>query len=120
MGKSYALIASAFVFTVMAPLATVAYTQTDVNFCTPDALRLCFAAIPDATVSPSVLPKTKGNLAPPAPSCLVVHAAQASTANPRQLFGILISGNSELRLCHLKRTFGQSSRGQCGQCSRQM
>ena len=25
MGKSYALIASAFVFTVMAPLATVAY-----------------------------------------------------------------------------------------------
>ena len=46
MGKSYALIASAFVFTVMAPLATVAYTQADVDACTPDALRLCFSAIP--------------------------------------------------------------------------
>jgi hypothetical protein len=46
MGK---LSAIAFMITIMAPLSAVAYTQTDADACTPDAMRLCWNAIPDAT-----------------------------------------------------------------------
>lgn len=38
----------AFIVTVMSPLPALAYTQEDVNACTPDVMRLCMSAIPDA------------------------------------------------------------------------
>ena len=79
MGKSYALIASAFVFTVMAPLATVAYTQADVDSCTPDALRLCFAAIPDANRVALCLAQNKRQLSP---ACTIVFSrARGASVN---------------------------------------
>ena len=42
------LSAIAFIITIMAPLPAVAYTQTDADACTSDAMRLCWNAIPDA------------------------------------------------------------------------
>ena len=42
------VIASAFVFSAMAPLTASAYTQADADACMPDAFRLCSGAIPDA------------------------------------------------------------------------
>jgi hypothetical protein len=41
------LIALAFMLTVAAPLAAVAYTQEDIEACTPDAMRLCQQAFPN-------------------------------------------------------------------------
>ena len=41
------LIAIAFVLTVAAPLAAVAYTQEDIAACTPDAMRMCQQAFPN-------------------------------------------------------------------------
>ena len=35
------LIAIIFVLTVAAPLPAIAYTQEDIDACTPDAIRLC-------------------------------------------------------------------------------
>ena len=46
MGK---LCAIAFIITIMAPLPAAAYTQNDADACTPDAMRLCWNAIPDAS-----------------------------------------------------------------------
>jgi hypothetical protein len=40
--------AIALVLTMMAPLSAIAYTQEDADACTPDAMRLCQKAIPDA------------------------------------------------------------------------
>ena len=37
----------ALVVTVMSPLSALAYTQEDVNACTPDVMRLCMSAIPN-------------------------------------------------------------------------
>ena len=45
MGKFSAI---AFVITITAPLPAIAYTQSDADACTPDAMRLCWSAIPDA------------------------------------------------------------------------
>jgi hypothetical protein len=41
------LIAIAFVLTVAAPLPAIAYTQEDIEACTPDAMRLCQQAFPN-------------------------------------------------------------------------
>ena len=41
------LIALAFMLTVAAPLSAVAYTQEDIQACTPDAMRLCQQAFPN-------------------------------------------------------------------------
>ena len=41
------LIAIAFMLTVVAPLPAIAYTQEDIEACTPDAIRLCQQAFPD-------------------------------------------------------------------------
>ena len=43
MGKFSAI---AFVITIMAPLPAIAYTQSDADACTPDAMRLCQQAFP--------------------------------------------------------------------------
>jgi hypothetical protein len=37
----------AFIVTLMSPLAAIAYTQEDVDACTPDVMRLCMSAVPD-------------------------------------------------------------------------
>ena len=42
--------AIAFIITIMVPLPAVAYTQTDADACTADAMRLCWNAIPDASL----------------------------------------------------------------------
>ncbi len=41
------LIAIAFMLLIAAPLPALAYTQEDVEACTPDAIRLCQDAFPD-------------------------------------------------------------------------
>jgi len=43
------LSAMAFIVTIVAPLPPIAYTQADADACTPDAMRLCQNAIPDAS-----------------------------------------------------------------------
>ena len=43
------LNAVAFIIVITAPLSALAYTQEDAAACTPDALRLCQNAIPDAS-----------------------------------------------------------------------
>lgn len=55
----------ALLITVMAPLPAIAYTQEDVQACTPDVMRLCLGAIPDA-----------GRVT----QCLVQHKQQLSAA----------------------------------------
>ncbi|HEX3708585.1 MAG TPA: hypothetical protein VHV56_01725 [Pseudolabrys sp.] len=45
MRKQFSAIA--FIIVTMAPLSALAYTQEDADACTPDAMRLCQAAIPD-------------------------------------------------------------------------
>ena len=54
-----------FIVTIMAPLSAIAYTQEDADACTPDAMRLCQEAIPDA-----------GRVA----ACLVQNKKQLSSA----------------------------------------
>ena len=84
MGKfAYAVIASAFVSTATAPLPASAYTQADADACTTDAFEFALARFRMRAVLPSALPKTNDNSAQPAPVCLVVHVAQALTANLR-------------------------------------
>ena len=40
-------ILAAFMLTVAAPLPAIAYTQADIEACTPDAMRLCQQAFPN-------------------------------------------------------------------------
>jgi hypothetical protein len=40
------LIAMAFVLTISATFPAIAYTQADIDACTPDAMRLCQQAFP--------------------------------------------------------------------------
>ena len=54
--------AIAFITTIMAPLPAVAYTQEDANACTPDAMRLCWNAIPDASRVTQCLVQNKQEL----------------------------------------------------------
>jgi hypothetical protein len=61
MGK---LSAIAFIITIMAPLPAVAYTQENAHACTPDAMRLCWNAIPDASRVTQCLVQNKQQLSP--------------------------------------------------------
>jgi len=54
----------AFIITIMAPLPAVAYTQTDADACTADAMRLCWNAIPDASRVTQCLVQNKQQLGP--------------------------------------------------------
>ena len=56
--------AMAFIVTIMVPLPAVAYTQADADACTPDALRLCWHAIPDASRITQCLIQNKQQLSP--------------------------------------------------------
>jgi hypothetical protein len=61
MGK---LSAIALIITSMTPLPVVAYTQNDADACTPDAMRLCWNAIPDASRITQCLVQNKQQLSP--------------------------------------------------------
>jgi hypothetical protein len=56
------LIAIAFMLTVAAPLSAVAYTQADIEACTPDAMRLCQQAFPNESRVVLCLVKNKRQL----------------------------------------------------------
>ena len=58
------LSAIAFMITFMAPLPAVAYTQEDADACTPDAIQLCWNAIPDASRITQCLVQNKQQLSP--------------------------------------------------------
>lgn len=59
MGKLGAIAVAA---TIIAPLSAMAYSQEDVNACTPDVMRLCLSAIPDATRVTQCLVQNKPRL----------------------------------------------------------
>jgi len=61
MGKFSAI---AFIITIMAQLPALAYTQNDADACTPDAMRLCWNAIPDASRISQCLVQNKHQLSP--------------------------------------------------------
>jgi len=56
--------AIAFIITIMVPLPAVAYTQTDADACTADAMRLCWNAITDASRVTQCLAQNKQQLSP--------------------------------------------------------
>jgi hypothetical protein len=56
------LIAVAVLLTVAAPLPAIAYTQADVQACTPDAIRLCQQAFPSESRVILCLVKNKRQL----------------------------------------------------------
>jgi hypothetical protein len=63
------LSAVAFIVTIMGPLPAIAYTQEDADACTPDAMRLCQNAIPDASRVALCLVQNKRQLSP---ACTIV------------------------------------------------
>ena len=65
----FKLSAIAFMVTIVAPLPAIAYTQEDANACTPDAMRLCQDAIPDASCVALCLVQNKRQLSP---ACTIV------------------------------------------------
>jgi hypothetical protein len=56
------LIAAAFVLTIAATLPAAAYTQADIDACTPDAMRLCQHAFPSQSGVVLCLIKNKRQL----------------------------------------------------------
>ncbi len=70
------LCAVAFCLAMMAPRPAVAYTQADA--CTPDAFRLCGAAIPDATQVKQCLEHNKRQLSP---ACKIVFSRPETAAD---------------------------------------
>jgi hypothetical protein len=56
------LSALALIVMITAPLPALAYTQEDADACTPDAMKLCQAAIPDANRVRDCLVQNKRNL----------------------------------------------------------
>ena len=73
----------AFILMITAPLPAIAYTQEDADACTPDALRLCQQAIPDAGRVTLCLVQNKRQLSP---ACTIVfqrpRAASAAREHP--------------------------------------
>jgi hypothetical protein len=67
--------AIASLMTILAPLPANAYTQADVDACTPDAFRLCQDAIPDAARVKQCLTEKKDLLSP---ACKIVFSRPAS------------------------------------------
>ena len=56
------MILAAFMLTVAAPLPAIAYTQADIEACTPDAMRLCQHAFPSESRVVLCLVKNKHQL----------------------------------------------------------
>jgi hypothetical protein len=65
---------------IMAPLPAVAYTQSDADACTPDAMRLCQHAIPDPDRVTQCLVQNKQDLSP---ACKNVFSRPVSAARER-------------------------------------
>jgi hypothetical protein len=63
------LCAIVSLITIIAPLPAIAYTQQDADACTPDAMRLCQDAIPDASRVAQCLVQNKRQLSP---ACKIV------------------------------------------------
>jgi hypothetical protein len=84
--RKLACAAGAFVFAAIAPLPAIAYSQADVDACTPDVMRLCLSAIPDATRVTLCLAQNKRQLSP---ACTVVfnrpRGASADQERPRAI-----------------------------------
>jgi len=59
----------ALIVSAISPLPALAYTQEDVNACTPDAMRLCMSEIPDEGRVARCLVQNKHQLSP---ACTVV------------------------------------------------
>ena len=71
----------AFIVMMSAPLPAMAYTQEDADACTPDAMRLCQQAIPDATRITQCLVQ---NLRQLSPACTqAFHRIRAASARER-------------------------------------
>lgn len=71
---------------ITAPFPAIAYTQADADACTPDVMRLCQQAIPDASRVTLCLAQNKTQLSPP---CTTVfnrpYAASAARERPANL-----------------------------------
>ena len=76
------LSAIAVMLTIAATLPASAYTQADVDACTPDAMRLCSAAMPEESRVASCLVKNKQQLGA---ACMAVfnRSRAASTSRER-------------------------------------
>ena len=74
--------AIAFIAMIMAPLPAIAYTQEDANACTPDAMRLCQNAIPDASRVALCLVQNKRQLGV---ACAIVFNRPRSARADREL-----------------------------------
>ena len=71
------LSAAAVIVLMMSPLPAFAYTQADADACTDDAMRLCQAAIPDASRVGQCLAQNKRNLSP---ACKIVFSRPRTAA----------------------------------------
>ena len=73
----------AVIATIMAPLPAIAYSQEDVEACTPDAMRLCMHAIPSASRVTECLVQNKKQLSA---ACTIVfnrpHGVTAERERP--------------------------------------
>jgi hypothetical protein len=74
------------IVSAMTPLPALAYTQDDVNACTPDVMRLCMNEIPDEGRVARCLVQNKHQLSP---ACTVVfnrpRAANAERGRPAKV-----------------------------------
>jgi hypothetical protein len=80
------LSALALLVMIMAPLPALAYTQEDADACTPDAMKLCQAAIPDVGRVTDCLIQNKRGLSA---ACAAVmnrpHDASVARDNPQNI-----------------------------------
>ena len=76
------LSAVAGILTIMSsPFPAIAYTQADADACTPDAMRLCQQAIPDANRVALCLAQNKQQLSP---ACAIVFNRPRGASAPRE------------------------------------
>ena len=71
MFRLYAIVS----FAILIPFSALAYSQQDVQACTPDAFRLCQSFIPDETRVARCLFENKRQLSP---ACKVVFSRPAA------------------------------------------
>jgi hypothetical protein len=75
------LSAIAVMLTIAATLPASAYTQADVDACTPDAMRLCSAAMPDESRVASCLMTNRQQLSS---ACMAVFNRVRATSASRE------------------------------------
>ena len=71
----------ALIVATMSPLSALAYTQEDVNACTPDVMRLCMSAIPDAGRVTQCLAQNKHQLSS---ACATVFSRPRAASSERE------------------------------------